>query len=239
MSSAPPRNPADLSFSVTHRSVLAIAVPMTLGYLSTPLLGVVDLAVIGRIGDAALLGGIALGGIIFDLVFTTFNFLRSGTTGLTAQAVGGRNDEEIKATLLRAFVIAGLGGLFVIAIHAPVRDAGLWFLGGSDEVQSATQRYFDVRIWSSPFLLANYAILGWFIGLGRAGTGLALQLFLNGLNIILSVWFVVYLGWSVEGVAFATVLSEIAAFALGVALVLTTGKRGTWPDARVVFDKRL
>ncbi|MBO6890853.1 MAG: MATE family efflux transporter [Roseibium sp.] len=239
MSSAPPRNPADLSFSVTHRSVLAIAVPMTLGYLSTPLLGVVDMAVIGRIGDAALLGGIALGGIIFDLVFTTFNFLRSGTTGLTAQAVGGRNDEEIKATLLRAFVIAALGGLFVIAIHAPVRDAGLWFLGGSDEVQSATQRYFDVRIWSSPFLLANYAILGWFIGLGRAGTGLALQLFLNGLNIILSVWFVVYLGWSVEGVAFATVLSEIAAFALGVALVLTTGKRGTWPDARVVFDKRL
>ncbi|CTQ55829.1 DNA-damage-inducible protein F [Roseibium album] len=239
MSKPVTRNPADLAFSVTHRSVLAIAIPMTLGYLSTPLLGVVDMAVIGRLGDAALLGGIAMGGIIFDLVFTTFNFLRSGTTGLTAQAVGARNEEEIKATLLRAFVIAAIGGLAVIGIHAPVREAGLWFLGGSTEVQSATARYFDVRIWSAPFLLANYAILGWFIGLGRASTGLVLQLFLNGLNIALSVWFVVGLDWSVEGAAFATVLSEIAATFLGFALVLASTKRGTWPSAKIVFDRRL
>ncbi|WP_428674791.1 MATE family efflux transporter, partial [Roseibium sp.] len=176
-------NPSSLGFSVTHRSVLAIAVPMTLGYLSTPLLGVVDMAVIGRLGNPALLGGIALGGIIFDLVFTTFNFLRSGTTGLTAQAFGAQHEEEIRATLLRALVIAALGGLCVIAVQTPVRDIGLWFLGGSKEVQSATVRYFDVRVYSAPFLLANYAILGWFIGMGRAGTGLILQLFLNGLNI--------------------------------------------------------
>ncbi|MCX2723650.1 MATE family efflux transporter [Roseibium salinum] len=234
-----PGDPSTLDFAVTHRSVLAIAIPMTLGYLSTPLLGVVDMAVIGRLGDAALLGGIAMGGIIFDLVFTTFNFLRSGTTGLTAQAFGARNEEEIKATLLRALVIAAIGGLAVIAIHAPLRETGLWFLGGSKDVQTATSRYFDVRIYSAPFLLANYAILGWFIGLGRAGTGLALQLFLNGLNIALSLWFVIGLDWSVEGVALATVFSEIAATLLGLALVLASVKRGSWPAAAIVFNRRL
>ncbi|MES0879925.1 MATE family efflux transporter [Roseibium sp. SCP14] len=230
---------AGQAFSVTHRSVLAIAVPMTLGYLSTPLLGVIDMAVIGRLGDAALLGGIAMGGIIFDLVFTAFNFLRSGTTGLTAQALGARNEEEIKATLLRALVVALVGGIAVIAVHAPVRDVGLWFLGGSADVQSATSRYFDIRVLSAPFLLANYAILGWFIGRGRAGTGLALQLFLNGLNIGLSIWFVIGLNWSVEGVALATVLSEIMATALGLVLVLTSVKKGSWPPASIIFDRRL
>lgn len=239
MSQSTTADPSRLAFSVTHRSVLAIAVPMTLAYLSTPLLGVVDMAVIGRLGDAALLGGIALGGIIFDLVFTTFNFLRSGTTGLTAQAVGGRNEEEVKATLLRALVIAFAGGLAVIALNAPLLKIGLWFLGGSEEVQAATGRYFEIRLFSAPFLLANYAILGWFIGLGRAGTGLVLQLVLNGLNIALSVLFVIGLGWSVEGVALATVLSEIAATLAGACLVLASAKKGTWPAPAVVFDRRL
>ncbi len=232
-------DPDNLAFTVTNRSVLAIAVPMTLAYLSTPLLGVVDMAVIGRLGDAALLGGIALGGIIFDLVFTTFNFLRSGTTGLTAQAVGGRDNVEIRATLLRALVIALAGGLLVLACQAPLLQAGLWFLGGGPEVQSATKRYFEIRLYSAPFLLANYAILGWFIGLGRAGTGLALQLFLNGLNITLSVLFVIVLDWNVEGVALATVISEVAATLVGGIVVLSGARGGTWPSLAVIFDRRL
>ncbi|MEP3429273.1 MAG: MATE family efflux transporter [Roseibium sp.] len=231
--------PDNQSFVVTHRTVLSIAIPMTLSYLSTPLLGLVDMTVIGRLGDAALLGGIAIGGIIFDLVFTTFNFLRSGTTGLTAQALGARNTEEIRSTLLRALIIAGGGGLMVILFQSPISQAGLWFLGGGSEVQSATERYVDVRVYSAPFLLANYAILGWFIGLGRAGTGLALQLFLNGLNIGLSIWFVIGLHWDVEGVALATVLSEASATLLGIALVLTYARSGSWPSVSVVLDRRL
>ncbi|MEP3048765.1 MAG: MATE family efflux transporter [Roseibium sp.] len=231
--------PDNQFFVVTHRTVLSIAIPMTLAYLSTPLLGLVDMTVIGRLGDAALLGGIAIGGIIFDLVFTTFNFLRSGTTGLTAQALGARNQEEIRATLLRALIIAGGGGLLVILFQSPITEAGLWFLGGSKEVQSATSRYVDVRVYSAPFLLANYAILGWFIGLGRAGTGLALQLFLNGLNIALSIWFVIGLHWDVEGVALATVLSEAAATLLGVVLVLAATRSGKWPSLSAVFNRRL
>lgn len=229
----------DLAFDVTHRSVLAIAVPMTLAFLSTPLLGVVDTAVIGRLGDAALVGGIAIGGVIFDLVFTTFNFLRSGTTGLTAQALGADDQSEIRATFLRALVIALVAGLAVVLLQSPFLDIGLAFMGGSDDVQSATRRYFEVRVYSAPFLLANYAILGWFLGLGRAGTGLFLQLFLNSLNIGLSILFVMKLGWSIEGVAAATVLSEAAACLLGLLLVLRASKGGAWPALAVVFERRL
>ncbi|MBS8261184.1 MATE family efflux transporter [Roseibium polysiphoniae] len=230
---------AEQTFSVTHRSVLAIAIPMTFAYLSTPILGVVDTAVIGRLGDAALVGGIAIGGVIFDLVFTTFNFLRSGTTGLTAQAMGAGNNSEIKATFLRALVIALVAGLAVILLQAPFLDLGLSFLGGSSEVQSATRRYFEIRIYSAPFLLANYAILGWFLGLGRAGTGLMLQLVLNGLNIGLSIFFVMGLGWSIEGVALATVLSEIAATLFGLILILRAVRGTSWPALADVFDRRL
>jgi MATE family multidrug resistance protein len=227
------------AFDVTHRSVLAIAVPMTLAFLSTPLLGVVDTAVIGRLGDAALVGGIAIGGVIFDLVFTTFNFLRSGTTGLTSQAYGADDQVEIKATFLRALFIAAIAGLAVILLQAPFLDIGLTFMGGSADVQSATRRYFEIRVYSAPFLLANYAILGWFLGLSRAGTGLFLQLFLNGLNIALSLWFVMGLGWSIEGVAAATVLSEAATCLAGLLLVLRAVRGSVWPARTVIFDRRL
>jgi MATE family multidrug resistance protein len=227
------------AFAVTHRSVLAIAIPMTLAYLSTPLLGVVDTAVIGRLGDAALVGGIAIGGIIFDLVFTTFNFLRAGTTGLTAQAYGAGDDSEIKATFLRALAIAGAAGLTVILLQAWLLDIGLFFMGGSADVQSATSRYYEVRVYSAPFLLANYAILGWFLGLGRAGTGLFLQVLLNGLNIALSVYFVIGLGWSIEGVAAATVIAEAAACLAGIGLVLHATRGRAWPARAIVFERRL
>ncbi|MTI43047.1 putative MATE family efflux protein [Roseibium hamelinense] len=226
------------AFEVSHRTVLAIALPMTLAYLSTPLLGVVDMAVIGRLGDAALIGGIAIGGVIFDLVFTTFNFLRSGTTGLTAQAFGARNQTEIQATFIRALLIAGLAGLGVVLLQKPLLQAGLFFIGGGPEVQNATAAYFDVRIYSAPFLLANYVVLGWFIGLGRAGTGLLLQLLLNGLNIALSIWFVIGLEWGVAGVAAATVVSEATACLAGLAAVLLINRSHDRPKLAIVFERR-
>ncbi len=226
-----------LNFTVTHRGVLAIAVPMTLAYLTTPLLGVTDLAVIGRLGDPALVGGIALGAIIFELVFTTFNFLRLSTTGFTAQAVGAGNTSDAIATLFRALAISAIAGFVVLTLQLPIKTGGMYFLGGSEAVQQATARYFDVRIYSTPFLLANYVILGWLVGLGHTGKGLALQFFMNGLNIVLSVLFVLGLGWSVEGAALATVISEVAAFVCGLAVVLVISGRFGWPRMRNVFEQ--
>ena len=224
-------------FDVTNRSVLMIAVPMTLAYLSTPILGLVDTAVIGQLGDAALIGGIALGGVLFDLVFTTFNFLRSGTTGLTAQAVGSGNTLQEHAVFFRASLLAIGLGLAVVILRAPILEGGLIAMGGSASVQSATRDYFMVRALSAPFALMNYAILGWFIGRGQAGTGLVLQTILNGLNIALSVLFVIGFAWGITGVAAATVTSEIAAGLIGSALVARAMRGRPLPTLAQILEK--
>ncbi|AXS39640.1 MATE family efflux transporter [Breoghania sp. L-A4] len=231
------RRRAVRAFDVSNRDVLALAIPMTLAYLSTPILGVVDTAVIGQLGSAALVGGIAVGGILFDLVFTTFNFLRSGTTGLTAQAYGSGETREIKAGLLRALIIAGVLGLATIALQIPMIEVGLRLLGGSDAVQEATRSYFGIRIYSAPFTLANYAILGWLLGQGRAKTGLLIQTWLNGINIVLSIVFVMGLSWGVAGVALATVISEIATVAFGGLFVWHTFAKGPMPSRARVFNR--
>ncbi|MBA5779173.1 MATE family efflux transporter [Stappia sp. F7233] len=224
-------------FDVSNRSVLLIALPMTLAYLSTPILGLVDTAVIGQLGDAALIGGIALGGILFDLVFTTCNFLRSGTTGLTAQAVGAVDHVEERAVFFRAALLALVLGLTVVLLRAPMLEAGLFVMGGSGEVQAATRQYFLVRALSAPFALINYAVLGWFIGRGQAGVGLVLQTVLNGLNILLSLVFVLHFDWGITGVASATVLSEVTAAAIGLALVARAMRHGVLPSRQQVLDK--
>ncbi|MEM6667230.1 MAG: MATE family efflux transporter, partial [Pseudomonadota bacterium] len=206
--------------AVTHRCVLAIAVPMTLAYLSTPLLGLVDTTVIGRLGQAELLGAIAIGAILFDIVFTSFNFLRAGTTGITAQALGARDDTELRATLGRAVAIALVAGLLLILLQRPVLSLGIWAMNASAEVNANVETYFQIRVLAAPLTLVNYAVLGWFIGLGRATTGLLLQTFLNGLNIVLNIWFVLGLGWGVAGVAWGTVIGEVLTAILGAFVAL-------------------
>lgn len=222
---------------VSHRAVLRIAVPTTLAYLTTPLLGLVDTAVIGQLGSAALIGGIAIGGVVFDLVFTSFNFLRSGTTGLTAQAMGAEDRTEMSAVLYRALLIATIAGLLVILLQWPTIAIGLYFLGGTEPVQEATREYFFIRIYSAPFLLANYVILGWLLGMGRAILGFLVQTFLNGLNILLSIWFVLGLDLGIPGVALATLISEIVTFALGFAIAVKILTGYASPTLRQILNK--
>ena len=178
---------ASRAFAVTHRGVLAIAIPMTLAYLTTPLVGVVSLGVVGQLGEPALVGGVAIGALVFDVAFVTFNFLRSGTTGLTAQAVGAGDRREIVAIFWRALVLALFLGILLFALEGPILAVALHLIGGSNAVQAATRTYLAIRVLSAPVALANYVILGWLIGLGRAGYGLLLQLILNGINIAASV----------------------------------------------------
>jgi MATE family multidrug resistance protein len=205
-------------FEVTQRGVLAIAVPMTIAYLSTPLLGLVDTAVIGQLGRADLLGGIAIGAVVFNILFTTFNFLRSGTTGLTAQAVGAEDKVAQTAALYRAALVGLIAGALVIVLQVPILAVSIGFMGASESVSLVVEEYFAIRVLGAPFALVNYAILGWYLGLGRAGTGLGLQLLLNGLNMILNATFVLYLGWGVSGVAWGTVIGESVTALVGAAL---------------------
>ncbi|MCB1508990.1 MAG: MATE family efflux transporter [Hyphomicrobiaceae bacterium] len=209
---------------------------MTLAYLSTPLVGLADTFAIGQIGDAALIGGIAFGSIIFDLLFTTLNSLRSGTTGLVAQAFGADDRRQEAAVLFRAFLIAALAGLAVILFRGPLLALALAFLGGSPAVQEAVTAYFAVRVLSAPFVFANYAILGHVLGLGRGGIGLLLQTILNGVNVALNLYFVLALGMGVEGVALASVIAEIVAFAAGCMWLVVRLDRHHLPRAAEVFD---
>ncbi len=228
---------AGRAFAVTHRGILAIAVPMTLAYLSTPLLGITDMAVIGRIGDAALIGGVALGAVIFDFIFSTFNFLRSGTTGLTAQAYGAGDRPEMQAVLFRALLIALAIGVAVILLGRPILTLALAGLGGSPAVQAATTTYFDIRLLSTPFALANYAMLGWLVGLGRATAGLVLQTVLNGLNIALTVLFVLGFGWGIAGAGLGTAVGEAVTACLGLLVILPSLDRRDRPARAVVLDR--
>ena len=208
------------AFEVNNRLVLAIAVPMTLAYITTPLLGLVDTAVVGQFGNAALLGGLAAGAIIFDVVFSSFNFLRSGTTGLVAQAFGRGDALEERAVFLRACAIALGCGLGVVLCMPLIAAFGEWFMGAAPDVSAAMDTYIRIRLLSSPAALLNYAILGYFLGRGEANLGLLLQLVLNGINIVLSIWFGLHLGWGVAGVAWGTLCGEAITALLGLSIIL-------------------
>src|SRR6185312_15800175 len=173
---------SDPGFTITHRRVLAIAVPMTLASATTPLLGVVATAAIGRLGVAHLLGAVAMASVVFDCLFWLFGFLRMGTVALTAQALGRRDVAEERATLIRALLVAAAIGLALILLQVPLGAIVFRLMGASTDVTTAAQSYFAVRIWSAPFVLANLVMLGWFIGLARATTALALQVAINLIN---------------------------------------------------------
>lgn len=225
-------------FNVTHKMVVGIALPMTLAYLTVPILGLVDTAVVGRLGDAALIGGLAVGAVIIDLLFATFNFLRSGTTGLTAQAFGAGDEKEIQATLFRALIIALISGVIIVLVSPLLISAGLYFMNPGTQVASATQEYLSIRILAAPLNLANFAILGWLIGLGRAGLGLLLQFLLNGLNIVLSILLGLNLGYGIEGVAWATVISEAVASLVGLFICWKLLDHNIRPSRSRVFERR-
>jgi len=196
------------SFTVTHRRVLAIAVPMALSVATTPLLGVVATGVIGRLGQAHLLGAVAMSSVVFDCIFWLFAFLRMSTVALTAQALGRGDVIEERATLVRALLVAGTAGLALIALHVPLGIIIYRLMGASIETTSAAQAYFHVRIWSAPFVLANYALFGWFVGLARANVALGLQIAINVTNAIVIATMVVVLDFGVMGAALAAVVAE-------------------------------
>ncbi len=204
---------------LTRASVFAQAWPMMLGQASVPLVGFVDTAVIGRTGDAAALAGVALGASIVMLVFWAFGFLRMGMTGLTAQAQGSGERNEVEALLLRALVI-GIGlGLLLLALQWPIRTGALAIMAGTPAVDAEASGYMTGRFLGAPAALAVYAITGWLLGLGRTRAALVLQIVMNLANIALDVAFVWGLGFGAYGVGLGTACAEGVALLLGLWLV--------------------
>ena len=209
--------------------------------LSTPLLGVVDTGVIGQIPDASLIGAVALGALVFTFVFWAFGFLRMGTTGLTAQAFGADDAEEVRASLGRALLVAGVVGVCLILVQWPIRELAFALLESSERVESFGKTYFDIRIWAAPATLANYALLGWFIGMGKARIALLLQLVLNISNMLLDVWFVLGLDMGVRGVAAGTLIAEYLAAIVGILMAARHLRvlGGRWESARLLDPIRI
>lgn len=226
---------------LTHRAILTIALPVMLSNVSTPLIGVVDTGVVGRIPDPAYIGAVAIGSLMFTFVFWAFGFLRMGTTGLTAQAAGAGDTNELVASLTRALMIALAVGAGLILLQWPIEQIAFSLLDGTDQVEELAREYFNIRIWAAPATLANYALLGWFIGLGRTDIGLVLQLVLNLANMALDAMFVIGLGWDVSGVALGTVIAEVLAAGVGlfVAARYVEGLGGQWQLDRVFLPQQL
>ena len=152
------------SSKVTSRQVFAIAGPAMIANLTTPLIGIVSTTAIGRLGDATLLGGVAMASVLFDCMFWLFGFLRMSTVAFTAQSLGAGETSELRAILLRGLIVAALVGVALIALQAPLAALLLGAMGGSEEVTRAAKTYFVIRIWSAPLALGNYVVLGWLIG---------------------------------------------------------------------------
>jgi MATE family multidrug resistance protein len=212
---------------LTSARVLRIAVPIILSNATIPLVGVADTAIIGRLDDPALLGAVSLAAVIFSLLFWAFGFLRMGTTGLTAQAAGAGDSAEVEANLWRGLIIAAAAGFLLFLFNVAIARLAFTLIKASPEVETAAAEYFGLRILSAPAALAGYALIGWFIGLARAGTAFFLQVFLNVLNIALNIYFVLGLGLGVRGAALGTVLAEYAALLLGLVIALGMVRRGS------------
>ena len=221
---------------ITNKRVLTIAIPIVLSNITVPILGAVDTAVVGQLGKAAPVAAVGVGAIIITSFYWLFGFLRMGTTGLVAQAVGSKDESEVRAYLLRALILGLLAGLFIFLLRTPLMELGLWISPASSDVEELAQKYISIRVWSAPAAIGLYGIVGWLIALERTKSVLFLQFFMNGVNVLLDIWFVLVLNWGVQGVAIATVIAEVSALILGLLICYDRFKDKSWPTLRIVFS---
>ncbi len=228
---------ADSARLITHRRVLTIALPIVLSNATVPLLGAVDTGVVGQMGEAAPIGAVGIGAIIIASLYWFFGFLRMGTTGLTSQALGAGRSQEVTAILTRVILIGLTGGAAIMLLQVPLFWAAFQISPASPEVESLARGYMRIRIWSAPAAIAIFGISGWLIAQERTRSVLVLQLWMNGLNVVLDLLFVLGLGWGVNGVAFATLLAEVSGLALGLWLCRDAFANPAWRDWPRVFDR--
>jgi len=221
---------------VTHARVLKIALPIVISNATVPILGAVDTGVVGQMGLAAPIGAVGLGAVILTGIYWVFGFLRMGTTGLAGQALGAGQAGEVAALLTRALMIGLAGGLAVIALQGPLFAGAFLVAPASDEVEGMARDYMAIRVWSAPAMIALFGVTGWLIAQERTRAVLAIQVLMNGVNVGLDVWFVLGLGWGVEGVARATVIAEWGGLALGLWFCRDAFRVPAWRDWPRVFD---
>ncbi len=223
--------------AITHRRVLAIALPIVVSNATIPILGAVDTGVVGQLGEAAPIGAVGIGAVILSAVYWVFGFLRMGTTGMVAQARGAGDAAETGALLMRALILGAAAGAVFVLFQAAIFRGAFRLAPASAEVEALARTYLAIRIWGAPAAIALYAVTGWLIALERTRAVLLLQLWMNGVNVGLDVWFVLGLGWGVEGVAAATLVAEWSGLGMGLWLCRAAFAGTAWRDWARIFDR--
>ncbi|MEM8848806.1 MAG: MATE family efflux transporter [Pseudomonadota bacterium] len=221
---------------LSHRRILKIAVPVVLSNATVPILGAVDTGVVGQMGEAAPIAAVGAGAIVLTSVYWIFGFLRMGTTGMVAQALGAWDGREVVALLSRALLIAGAAGALLIVGQSAIFAAAFSVAPLADDVEGLARGYMAIRIWSSPAAIAIYGLTGWLIAQERTGAVLVVQVGMNAVNMLLDIWFVLGLGWGVIGVAWATFLAEWSGLVLAVWFCRDAFAGSAWRDKASVFD---
>ena len=206
--------------SKLNKQILALAIPNILTNLSVPLLSSVDTAVVGHLEKAYYLGAIAIGSMIFNFIYWAFGFLRMGTTGLTSQALGKRDDKEVALNLFRPVLLAVIFGLILVALQYFIAEISFLIIDASPEVERFASEYFYIRIFAAPATLLIYVFHGWFLGMQNAKYPLVLLVTVNIFNLIFNMLFIFYFGMKSEGVAYGTLLAQYLGLLIAVFLFI-------------------
>mgnify|MGYP001104032435 CR=1 FL=1 len=224
---------------MNHRHYLAVAVPLIISTITTPLLGAVDTAVAGQLSSPAYIGGVAIGTMLFHTRYWLFGSLPVSTSGFAAQSLGAQNGSDSMLALARPVCIALFVGLFFIILQKPLEYSALLFIQPDRETAEFASQYFSMRIWGAPFALISYCILGWLMGMSLIKVTLFLQISMNVLNIVLDVVFVYVFHMEVYGIAAATVISEITGCLAGCWLVKTNAAMPVkLPPVKLLVDTK-
>lgn len=206
------------SISKSNKQIISLALPNIITNITVPLLGMIDLAIVGHIGNETYIGAIAIGTMIFNFIYWNFGFLRMGTSGFAAQAYGSKNLEEAIAVLVRSATIAVSIALLLLLFQYPIGKFALWIIDGNPQMENLAYQYFKIRIWAAPATLGMYAFKGWFIGMQNSKTPMIIAIVINVLNIVFSLLFVIVFDMDIEGVAWGTLLAQWSGMIMAVIL---------------------
>ena len=208
-----------MKWNQTDREILRLALPCIVSNITVPLLGLVDLSIVGHIGSAAYIAAISVGTMIFSVMYWTMGFLRMGTSGLTAQAYGRDDAGGVRRLLRRALLMAlGVGALFLL-LQQPLLQGALWLIGPSEAVAPLVATYYHIVVWGAPAMLGIYGLTGWSVGMQSTRIPMWVAIFQNVANIVASLVFVFALHWDIVGVALGTLLAQWSGFLLALLLV--------------------
>lgn len=220
------------------RQILHIALPSIVSNITVPLLGLVDMAIVGHMGDAACIGAVAVGGTIFNTVYWIFGFLRMGTSGMTSQALGRRDLTEVLRLLFRSLAVSLAVAVLMLVMQWPLREGALALIHPADDLRAMAVEYYRICVWGAPAVLGLYSLTGWYVGMQNTRVPMFVAIMQNVVNILASLTFVYVLGMRVEGVALGTLVAQYAGFLTALVLcVVQYGRLRRYATVRRLFAR--